>query len=325
MSRKPNMFIVGAPKCGTTSLYAYLDGHPEIFMSPVKEPNFFSPDVQGTFRGSPFKHPEETDQYLTLFDGARDERIVGEASTSYMVSRVAPALVHDLAPDARIIAMLRHPVDLMYSLHNERTANGAEPLADFAQALGADEDRRAGRRLPPGFNALGAVYRDTALLGEQLQRWQAAYGADRVHTIVFSDFAADTAGEFKRVLEFLGVDPSYRPASFEAVNRSWRRREGIVRLLVRSRPMQWVRHRLVPRLIGEQTTFKLTRRFTRSRLYRRTHTRPDLPAQLRHELEAWFASDVALLGKLIGRDLSREWLDQQQARPARPTTSSVAS
>ena len=122
--RKPNFFIVGAPKTGTTSFYAYLDGHPDVFMSPVKEPNFFSPDVMGTHRQSRWKYPEETDGYLTLYENARDEKRVGEASTSYLVSHAAPQAVHDFAPDALIIAMVRHPVDLMYSLHNERVLTG---------------------------------------------------------------------------------------------------------------------------------------------------------------------------------------------------------
>lgn len=310
MTSRPNLFIVGAPKCGTTSLYSYLDGHPEVFMSPMKEPNFFSPDVQGTFRRSPFKFPEETDKYLELFDGAGERRIAGEASTSYLVSREAPQLVHDFSPDAHIVAMLRHPVDLMYSLHNERVASGVEPITDFEEAIHADADRRAGRRLPPGFNELGAVYQETAMLGEQLARWREIFGAAQIHAIVFSDFAADTPGEYRRVLEFLGVDPTYRPAAFEVVNRSWRRREGVVRSIVRSRPVQAVRHGVLPRIMGEQATFKMARGFTRSRFYRRTHNRPDLRPEFRRELEAAFADDVALLGRLIDRDLSREWLGQ---------------
>ncbi len=310
MARRPNLFIAGAPKCGTTSLYSYLDGHPAVFMSPIKEPNFFSPDVQGTFRKSPFRFPDETDRYLELYDNAGDKSVVGEASTSYLVSREAPRLVHDFAPDARIVAMLRHPVDLMYSLHNERVASGVEPIADFEEAIRADDDRRAGRRLPPGFNELGAVYRETALLGEQLARWRETFEPAAIRAIVFSDFAADTPGEYRRVLEFLGVDPGYRPAAFEVVNKSWRRREGLVRSVIRSGPAQAVRHNVLPRLMGEQAAFKMARGFTRSRFYRRTHDRPDLRPEFRRELEASFADDVALLGRLIGRDLSREWLGQ---------------
>jgi Sulfotransferase family len=308
MSRRPNLFIIGAPKSGTTSLYSYLSGHPDIFMSAIKEPNFFAPDVRGTFRASPFRYPDETDRYLALFDDAAERKIAGEASTSYLVSHEAPHLVHDFAPHAYIVAMLRQPVDLMYSLHNERVANGGEPITDFEEAMRADADRQAGRRLPSGFNALGAVYRETALLGQQLERWMQVFDRRHIHTIVFSDFAADTPGQYRAVLEFVGVDPSYRPAAFEVANRSWRRREGMVRLVVRGRPAQALRHTVMPRLMGEQGAFRMARGFTRSRFYRRTHQRPDLRPEFRQELEASFADDVRLLGSLIGRDLSREWL-----------------
>jgi hypothetical protein len=310
MTRRPNLFIVGAPKTGTTSLYTYLDAHPDIYMSPIKEPNYFSPDVRGTFRRSPFDYPQDTQRYLDLFAEARDEKYLGEASTSYLVSREAPRLVQQFAPDARIVAMLRHPVDLMYSLHNERVSNGGEPITDFAAAVLADDERRQGRGLPVGFNALGAVYRDTALLGEQLKRWMDTFGREQIHPIVFSDFSSDTPRVYRRLLEFLGVDSAFRPPSFRVLNRSWRRRDGIVTSVTRSGPAQWVRHRALPAVAGETGAFTIARRFTRSRLYRREHIRPDLSPELRKELADSFAEDVELLSRLIGRNLLSEWLER---------------
>jgi hypothetical protein len=323
MTRRPNLFLIGAPKAGTTSLYSYLEGHPAIFMSPVKEPNFFSTDVKATFRRSQFMYPDEIDGYVELFEGARDETWVGEASTSYLASRVAPHSVRDFAPDAAILVMVRNPVDLVYSLHNERVSNGAEPIIDFEEAMAADEDRRAGRRLPPGFNELGAVYRDNALLGEQLQRWQSAFGSERVHATVFSDFAADTPRAFRRVLDFLGVDSGYVPASFEAQNASWRRRDGVMRRMVKSGPMQWLRHSVLPAFVGEKAAFRMSRRYTRSRFNRRAYARPQMRPELRRELEDWFAPDVALLGELIDRDLITEWFDRPSANVPRKSAATA--
>ncbi len=303
---KPNLFIVGAPKSATTSLYAYLEGHPEIYMSPVKEPFYFSSDVHGSLR-RPYHYPDDEAAYLALFEDATDQKWLGEASTNYLVSKVAAGLVHDFQPESRIIAMLRNPVDLMYALHNERVSNGAEPIVDFAAAVAAEDDRRAGRRLPENFNSLGAVYADNALLGEQLQRWLDAFGRERVHVIVFGDFARDTAGEFRKVLEFLAVDPTYTPASFEARNRSNRRRGGFVRGLVDSRVAQGLRHRVLPAVIGEKSAYRIARRFSRSRFNRRAYQRPPMSPELYAQLEEFFAPDVARLGRLIGRNLGAEW------------------
>jgi hypothetical protein len=305
--RRPNFFIVGAPKTGTTSLYEYIEGHPDVFMSPVKEPNFFSPDVMGPHRRSRWKYPDEMDGYLTLYEEARSEKVVGEASTSYLVSHVAPQAVSEVAPEAKILVMVRNPIDVMQALHSEMSSAGADPIADFVEAARADDDRREGRRLPPGYNALGLTYHDNALLGEQLQRWLAAFPREQIHVIVFEDFAADTAREFRRVLEFLGVDPSWAPASFGARNASWKRRSGLVPRLIRTRPARWLRHSVVPRVIGENRAMRYSSRLRHSRLHRERRERPAIPDSYRQELEGFFARDVAKLGSLIGRDLQAEW------------------
>ena len=133
--RRPDFFIVGAPKAGTTSLYDWLAGHPQLYMSPVKEPMYFCPDVQGGLRRL-YAHPADEQRYLELFADARPAQSAGEASTRYLVSRMAPGLVHDFTPDARAIAMLRNPVDLVHALHNERVSLGAEPILRFRERSG---------------------------------------------------------------------------------------------------------------------------------------------------------------------------------------------
>ena len=316
-ARRPDLFIIGAPKSGTTSLYDYLEGHPDVYMSPVKEPFYFSPDVLGGARRL-FSYGQDEAAYLALFADARDEKRLGEASTRYLVSPAAPAYVHEFNPQARIIAMLRNPVDFVHALHNERVSQGEEPLTDFASALALDDERRAGRRLPAGSNPLGAVYRDMALFGEQLQRWLDRFGAERVHTIVFDDFARDTAGEFRHVLKFLEVDPEYQPETFEVRNRSHRRRGGVVRKAFDSPPAQWVAHGLVPKLIGSNATSRLARQFRHSRLNRRPNPRPPLPPELRRSLQANFRADVQLLSRLLGRDLETLWFDGSQLAAEEP-------
>jgi hypothetical protein len=304
--RRPNFFIIGAPKSGTTSLYEYLEGHPDIFMSPVKEPFYFSTDVSTGPRRR-FAYASDHDAYLALYEGARGEKAIGEASTTYLVSRVAARLVAEFAPESRAIAMLRDPVEVMQALHNERVSHGVEPLAEFEDALGADADRREGRRLPEGASPLGSVYRDSVRFGEQLERWIAALGRERVHVVVFDDFVADTAAEFRRVLAFLGVDDAYQPDSFGARNPSHRIRRGPIRRLLASPLVTVVRQRLMPALLGEERSARLARRFRHSRLVRQRNQRAPIDAELRRQLEAELRPDVERLSALVGRDLVQLW------------------
>ena len=309
MTRRPNLFIVGAPKSGTTSLYDYLDGHPDVYMSPVKEPIYFGPDMQAGFKHR-FTFGTDETEYLELYAEARDETFVGEASTRYLASAMAATLIHEFEPSSRIVAILRNPVDMIYALHNERVSHGAEDVLDFEEALALDDERRQGRKLPFGSNALGAVYRDNARFGEQVQRWLDAFGPEQVRVIVFEDFAADTPGQFRKLLQWLGIDAEYRPAEFTVSNASHRSRGGVIRALFGSSAARWTRRSLLPRVAGENNAARMARRVRHSKLNRRPNPRPPLPPALRRQLEDEFESDVALLSRLLGRDLGEQWFDK---------------
>jgi hypothetical protein len=303
--RRPDLFIIGAPKCGTTSLYEYLEGHPQIYMSPVKEPFYFAPDAVRTTHKQ-FIYGRDDAAYLALFAGARNEQRVGEASTRYMLSEVAPRLVREFQPAARLVAMVRNPVDMLPALHNERVSLGLEPITDFEQALAADVDRRAGRRLPVGTDPLLAEYRAHAYYGAQLQRWIDTFGRAALHVVVFDDFVADPPAELRRLLEFLEVDPDYQPGSFGARNQSHRTRAW-ANTLASTRPVAWVAHGLLPRVVGSGRAARARRRMRHSPLLRRPYRREPVPPALRSALEAEFAADVAHLSRIVGRDLGALW------------------
>lgn len=292
--RKPDLFIVGAPKSGTTSLYDYLAGHPQIYMSPVKEPLYFAPDVRPNNERSP-AHRANEDAYLALFSDATTEVRLGEATTRYLVSHAAPGLIRAFQPEAFIVVMLRNPVEMLHALHNERVAQGHEPIATFGAALAADAAR-----------PLAATYLEHGRYAEQLERWLAVFGRERIHVVVFDDFAADTAGAFKAVLEFLEVDPDYRPDSFAPRNVSHRPRR-LVRNVVESRPGVWLTNDVLTRLVGANTRARLALRFRQSRLNRRSAPRAEMPAQVRRELEEALRLDVERLSTLLERDLTRLW------------------
>ncbi len=310
---RPNFFIIGAPKSGTTSLYEYLAGHPQVFMAPVKEPFYFCPDVR-IGRRPRLEHPADEARYLKLFAAAGGAPRRGEATTRYLVSAAAPELIGKFAPDAQIVVSLREPVAMMQALHSQRVSGGNEDITDFEEALAADDDRRDGRRLPLGSNARGAVYRDNARYGQLLKPWLERFGRDRVHVIILDDLAAQPAATFARLLSFLGVDASYEPPTFAVRNPRHRQRRA-VRAVADSRLGRLVSVRLATAVLGEDRRARLAGRLRRSRVARRTVAPEPIAAHIRDALQAELAPDVAGLSELIGRDLGQLWFGQ----PERPS------
>ena len=319
--RRPKLFIVGAPKSGTTSLYEYLNGHPDIYMSPIKEPAYFSPDVPP--QKPRFRYGVDLDRYLDLFAAARDERCLGEASTYYLYSRMAPELIRDFEPEARIVAILRNPIEMAWALHGQRVAHGREPIDDFESALAADEsDDLGGPARHAEIDKIG-TYRQRARYAEQLSRWFDTFGRQRCHVIIFEEFVADTAGEFRRLLEFLGVDLDYAPQSFEIHNPSHRVRRGIARSAMSSRPGRFVAQRLMPGLIGFERAARLAKRLRGSELTRVRADRQPISAALRRQLEAELRPDVARLSEMLSRDMESFWFKRSAVEERHPADAGV--
>ncbi len=139
---KPNLFIVGAPKCGTTFLYHYLKSHPDIYFPEFKEPHFFGSDLIRKNNA----YNLNLNQYHNLFK--TDKKIIGEASTFYIFSKNAAKEIYNFNPDAKIIIMLRDLVDLVYSMHSQFVFSGDEVIEDFKKALDIEHDRLNGRNIP---------------------------------------------------------------------------------------------------------------------------------------------------------------------------------
>ncbi|HEV8352601.1 MAG TPA: sulfotransferase [bacterium] len=291
--RRPDFFIVGAPKSGTTSLHAYLNEHPDVFLPARKEPHYFCPDLY-----SPrYVHDETT--YLSLFRPGAEAQRAGEASVYYLYSREAAARIKAFNPDARIIIMLRRPTDMIYSLHSQRLYSGHEDLEDFAAALAAEPERRRGRRLPPNPYPIECLfYREIGRYAEQVRRYLETFDRSRVHVIIFDEFAADTAGAYAATCRFLGLDPSPR-ARFTVHKENKQIRSPFVRNVMKFSPGV----RTIVRTLAPPS---LRRRLGQAviRLNSRSVARPVLAADLRRTLDAEFAPDVERLAALLGRDLS---------------------
>ncbi|MGE5609966.1 MAG: sulfotransferase family protein [Bacillota bacterium] len=296
--RRPNLFIVGAPKCGTSSLHNYLDQHPDIFMSrPTKEPAWFCTDLQV----NKFRRPRDLQAYLTLFDGARDEKWLGESTTWNLYSKVAAENIKKWDPAAKIIIMLRNPVDAMYSLHGQFLWSCNEDITDFEEALRAQADRRQGRRIPAEAHSPdGLQYSEVFTFAPQVKRYLDAFGRENVKVIIFNEFVKETARIYRETLEFLGVDPNFQ-ATLEVVNAAKPVAMGFNRFFGQRPGLRnWV-NRYVP--VG----FKQKLMDVVPHVFPTIKREKKIDPELRKRLLPTVEKDVKELGELIGRDLGR-WL-----------------
>jgi len=206
--RIPDFFIVGHAKSGTTALYEMLRPHPQIFMPDEKEPWFFSTDMRARFQprigGAA---PETLQEYLALFAPAGPGQKAGEASSSYLWSRTAAAGIHEVQPDARIIAILREPSSFLRSLHLQLVQTHVENEKDLRRAISLEHERSLGRSIPSRSHRPQLLqYSDHVRYAEQLRRYHDLFGRERVLTLIYDDFRSDNAATVRQVLSFLEVD-----------------------------------------------------------------------------------------------------------------------
>jgi hypothetical protein len=292
--RTPDFFIVGAPKCGTTALNDYLREHPEIFIPAKKEIHFFGSDL--VFQKQRLALPE----YLSYFSATRDEKRVGESSVWYLYSQRAAAEIKEFCPSARIIIMLRNPVDMMHSLHSQRLFNDNEDIADFAEALAAEEERKRGLRLyKTALNTMGFFYRAAARYTQQVQRYFEVFGREQVHVIIFDDFTKQLPQVYRETCVFLEVNADFQP-QFLVINANKRVRSKMLRGFLRYPPSTTLRLlRLFVPQPGRAGLKERLRRFN-------TKYEPRLPLDptLRQRLQAELLPEVEELSQLLGRDLT---------------------
>jgi len=301
MARLPNCFLVGAPKAGTTSLYHYLEQHPQVYMSPIKEPNFFSTEIRienfhpalrkrvardarslRKFLSGPMDPKRfggivaDWEDYLRLFANAGDEMALGEASVCYLWSATAAERIAASIPNARILVMLRNPVDRAFS--------------DYLHGLGAGHIRWSFRehiqRNLSHRSSLFCVhypFLELGLYAAQLSEYLARFGPN-VWVGFYENFQNRPLETVQSIFRFLGVSPEFSP--------------DMTRRYLEAR---------VPRTAGRVTPTRpqpLVRRcFTR----RPGSIRMD-PAD-RDYLVGFYREDIRKLAALLGRDLEA-WLGQ---------------
>lgn len=284
-NRYPNLFIIGAPKCGTSTIYEWLAGHPEIQFSSKKEPNYFNTDHLDNFRPS-------LDQYESLFTGGiGGYKYAVEASAWYLYSEVAVPEIVKVRPDARFIVCLRSPADMVFSLHSQNLFAGEEVVSDLRQAWDMQSLRRSGASVPPHSEMKRLMYEDVCRLGTQLERLYRTVDPESVQLVFLDDLRTDGEAAFSRLLHGLGLAP-YRP-SFAVVNRAKRRRSDIVRQLA-------LRLARFKEATGIRRSFGILPAIDRWNSVLRPWDRNEA---FRQHLQILFESEVALLEQLTGRDL----------------------
>lgn len=297
---KPNFLVVGAPKSGTTSLYFYLKEHPQIFLPRIKELNFFCTDLH-------FKYPLLTEnQFLNYYDGWRNEKAIGEVSVWNLYSQTAAQQIHRFIPSAKILILLRHPVDMMYALHSNHVFNNNEIIDDFEEALNAQEDRRKGLRISSTIKCPveGLYYFEVASYYHQVKRYLELFGKAQVKIILFDDLAGNTNGVYDDILKFLEVS-DYKPAGFKVFNSSKTTRSSWIKQLTINAPSwlkgagQW--------LFPHQSKRRDLLMFWLWKLNTREVKRKELDPGLRKQLTEKFRNEIINLQSLIGRDLTH-WL-----------------
>lgn len=293
--RKPDFFIVGAPRCGTTAVYTYLRRHPSVFMPDRKEPHFFCDD----FRSRHFVADES--DYLSLFEPARPRAIVGEASVFYLASTVAARRIRAFNPAAKIIALLRDPIDMIHSNFLKNLSLRVETERDFGRALDLETERTEGALAPivdenDGFKLR---YLANARFADQLERYLDAFGAERLFVVVYDDLKNDPAELYRRLCLFLEIEP-IRLASFEPINQSVLPRFDWLDRFLR-RPPVWA-----TTLTRYATTAAFRRKAVEALIASNSVVRPrgEISATIRRRLADRLRPDVDRLESLIGRDLS---------------------
>ena len=315
------LFIVGAPRCGTTTMARWLQAHPQVLFPFVKEPHFFGlHDLRGLAEPE-LRRVVEQDYLDHFFPDPEGEQAVGaDASVSYLYAseQLEPAL--KLWPNSRFVVGVRDPLTLLPSLHKRLIFTGDENIRRFEDAWAAVPDRAAGRRIPwSTIEPRWLRYDEAGRYGTYVERLFAAVGRERCLVVVFDDLVSDPAGQHRRLLEFAGLDPVPPPEM-----KPEREGKG-VRILLLQQLLKRPPRVLLPYLASVRHHGRFDKKAgakakkaargkssksLRKRLLQWNRT-PDekrpIPIAVQRQIKAHFQDEVDRLGHLIGRDLSH-WL-----------------
>lgn len=304
--KKADFFIVGFMKSGTTALANFLDQHPDICISVPKEPAYFAQDLMAesdSFHGKKvyFKVRSLKD-YAQLFKQAESERFYGEASTAHIYSKVAAKKIHEYNPDAKIIIMIRNPVDFLHALHMQYVNETVENEEDFEKALELEAARKKGRSVPRRVRVPSYLYYSERLkYYQQVKRYFDIFPRNQILTILHDDFLNDNDKTYKKVLNFIGADSEFTP-NFDVVHGSKSPRSKLFNTAINYPPFKNTLHKI----LGGHLYTKLHKSL--GPLIMQRKKRADISPKVKEQIIKTARPELTKLSKLLGVDLVKRWL-----------------
>lgn len=297
----PNFLIIGTAKAGTSSLYHYLNQHPQIYMSPVKEPRFFAPELYTEHRKDPYRSgakehrdaPMSFEEYCQLFEGAVDEVALGEATTEYLYMPKAPERIQRHIPEAKLIAILRDPAERAFSAFCYQWRDGCEKLT-FEQALAAEPQRIAEHKWWPGWH-----YKQSGFYYQQLTRYFQVFDPGQIKVYLHDELSADPTTVVKDIFRFIGVEDDFTP-TFTRKNVSGIPQNRFLHsLMTRDNPLKAAVKPFLPDGLRQRVSQNIHQK--------NMQAKPTLSPEIRHALVEDYRPDILNLQALLQRDLSK-WL-----------------
>ena len=311
MKRIPNFFVVGAPKCGTTSLYYYFSQHPEIYLSPIKEPLFFAKDIverhnkcspkdpyfdsENYFKRSSFyfvhiAYLTQLEHYLELFRNVKEEKAIGEMAVLNLFSKVAANEIFTFNPNAKIIIILRNPVNRTFSHFNAELRDGRVLNDKFIKGVMEDYER--------GEGGCKKHFIEQSLYYEQIKRYLNIFPKNNVKVVLYEDYKKDIRRFCSDLFEFIGVSPDVEINFVSRKNQSFTPKFHKVNSLAkrfRRRFKTFFPKGISPFLKGIYNFLIMEK------------NKPLLSGEERAYLLSFFKEDILKTQELINRDLS-QWL-----------------
>ena len=310
----PTFIVVGANKGGTTSIYHYLKQHKQVYLSPVKEPHFFSKDIDVNLFKREFAQNKlqdidkyvngemkeefhaafirDVEQYKKLFSKVQDQKAVGELSTSYLFSEVAAKEIKALIPDCKIIICLRNPFDRAYSHYRMNLWTGNSNEFDFYKALVEDYDHK------PKVWGNAHLYTEIGLYYQQVKRYLDLFGKDNVKIIFTEDMKKNAAQVVKELYEFIGVDSSFVPDTSTRYNEVFTPKYKNITWFLNKSGIRPLMKRLSPQVL-KNIFVKV--------FYKGKGEKGEIPANAKQFMLEKFSEDISKLSVLLNKDLSN-WI-----------------
>jgi len=279
----PNFFIIGAPKAGTSSLYSYLKDVPRIYMSPIKEPRFFNKNIP---KNSNLHVIKDKKKYLHLFEKVTDEKIIGEASPSYLGDPDAPHLIHEVSPHAKILISLRDPVERLISDYFMfkrlgRMKSSFENIFIKKECTNKEKDL-ANQRFKIG------------LYFENIKRYFDVFGRDQVKVIIFEEFVNDEKSTILEILKFLEIEPKLENFKPEIHNPFGVARGSIAQYIFRSKQIK----RITENLLSPKQ-----RNLLREKILIKKQPKAKINQEDKNQISSEYKNDVNKLKSFLGKDL----------------------